>query len=191
MPHQITKLFMHPINNIIIFFICSSILLPLTSYNEACGSKTEKPKTQKQQIIGTTNISESWRLFLPHEMFMLHKEKSQVFWNSDVTIWITEFNNKQSKISLLTEMKKRLPPQAKITIDENNEFYHLLVFEQSSSTDSKGHKQPLTINAHAIADDSFLLLSITCKKPEVTPAIYTLLRSLEYKMVTPHEEAGK
>ena len=166
------------------------MLLPLTSYNEAFGSETEKPKTQKQRIIGTTNISDNWRLFLPHEMFMLPNEKSQVFWNDDLTIWITQFNNRQSKISLLTEIRKRIPPKAKISIDENNEFYHLLVFEQSSYTNPEGHEQPLTINAHAIADDSFVLLSITCKKSDVTPSVYTLLKSLQYKTVSPHAKTS-
>jgi len=121
---------------------------------------------------------------------MLPKEKSQVFWNKDLTIWITYFNNRQSKISLLTEIRERVPPKAIISIDENNEFYHLLVFEQSSYTDPEGHEHPLTINAHAIADDSFVLFSITCNKPEIAPSAYTLIKSLQYKMVSPLNKTG-
>ncbi|MDH4317768.1 MAG: hypothetical protein OEV64_05215 [Desulfobulbaceae bacterium] len=113
---------------------------------------------------------------------MRRQDGAMVLWNSDFTIWITQFNIKQSKISLLDDIRKRIPEKSKITIDENNDYYHLLTFEQPETNPPGKEIQPLVIIGHAISDTSFVLLELTCKSPEKAPEAYKLLRSLEHKI---------
>lgn len=169
---------------IIPYVLFIALLSPLHPFPSL--SLASEPEVQQepapQKYVGSTLISDEWRLFLTHEMFMRRQDGAMALWNSDLTIWITQFNIKESKVSLLADIRKRIPEGSKITIDENNNFYHLLAFEQPETSPPEKDHQPLVIIGHGVSDSSFVILELTCKSAETAPAAYKLLRSLEHKI---------